>query len=376
MRKLIPFFVIYINCIFSFSQTQPTSISSLKLIGNYEIPFNKKFKNTAVGGLSGIDYDAVNRLYYIISDDRSAKSSARFYSAKIHLSEKGIDSVELLDVNILLQPDGKPFPGAKETPRLTPDPESIRYNPINNELIWSSEGERTIHANDTILQHPSIQIIGTDGSFKSSFTMPTNLEMHSIELGARQNGTFEGIAFSHDFNYLYACLEEPLYQDGPKANVQETNSFVRIYKFDSKKRTVSEEYAYKLEKVAYSSIPSNAFKVNGVSEIVSFEKDKLLLVERSFSTGRLACTVRLFLADLSQAENIIHNYSLIKTPPKKTVAKKLLLNMDDLGIFIDNIEGLTFGPTLTNGHKTLIFIADNNFQSSEKNQFLLFEVMP
>jgi hypothetical protein len=41
--------------------------------------------------------------------------------------------------------------------------------------------------------------------------------------------------------------------------------------------------------------------------------------------------------------------------------KKLLLNLDDLGIYIDNIEGVTFGPVLPNGHKTLGMVADNNF---------------
>jgi hypothetical protein len=30
--------------------------------------------------------------------------------------------------------------------------------------------------------------------------------------------------------------------------------------------------------------------------------------------------------------------------------------MDDLGIFIDNIEGLTFGPKLANGKQSLLCI--------------------
>ena len=49
--------------------------------------------------------------------------------------------------------------------------------------------------------------------------------------------------------------------------------------------------------------------------------------------------------------------------------------MDDLGIYTDNIEGVTFGPLLPNGHKTLLFIADNNFSAIEKTQLLLFEVI-
>ncbi|RYE19039.1 MAG: esterase-like activity of phytase family protein, partial [Sphingobacteriaceae bacterium] len=46
------------------------------------------------------------------------------------------------------------------------------------------------------------------------------------------------------------------------------------------------------------------------------------------------------------------------------------------GIYIDNVEGATFGPTLPNGHKSIIFVADNNFSKTEKTQFFLFEVMP
>ena len=48
--------------------------------------------------------------------------------------------------------------------------------------------------------------------------------------------------------------------------------------------------------------------------------------------------------------------------------------MDDLGIYTDNVEGVTFGPVLSNGHQSLIFVADNNFDEQEITQFLLFEI--
>jgi len=376
MRILILFVALSVRSLLSFSQGKDNSISSLKLIGQYEIPFNTTFKNTSVGGLSGIDYDAKNDLYYLISDDRSAKNDARFYSAKIHFTVKGIDSVELLDVKTLLQPNGKAYPSTKQNAKLTPDPESIRYNPITKELVWSSEGERTINAKDTVLQNPSIQIIGLDGNYKSSFIMPSILNVQTKEIGPRQNGTVEGITFNEDFSTLYACLEEPLYQDGPKADVTETKSYVRIFKFDANSKTNIAQFTYQLEKVAFPATPSTAFKVNGVSEILSVGKNQLLVIERSFSTGRLPCTIKVFLTDISQAENVSTINSLKENPPKKLATKKLLLNIDDLDIFIDNIEGVTFGPTLPNGHKTLLFVADNNFQPFEKNQFLLFEVIP
>jgi hypothetical protein len=82
----------------------------------------KQFKGTTIGGLSGIDYDANSDIYYMISDDRSAINPARFYTAKIHLKENGIDSVEFIDMKILRQKDGNPYPNSKEDPLHTPDP--------------------------------------------------------------------------------------------------------------------------------------------------------------------------------------------------------------------------------------------------------------
>ena len=43
---------------------------------------------------------------------------------------------------------------------------------------------------------------------------------------------------------------------------------------------------------------------------------------------------------------------------------------------VDNIEGMTFGPELENGHKSLVFISDNNFNAfgTQLTQIILFEV--
>ena len=47
------------------------------------MPHGFLFDDTTVGGLSGISYDAGRQLYYVISDDRSAKNPARFYTVRI-----------------------------------------------------------------------------------------------------------------------------------------------------------------------------------------------------------------------------------------------------------------------------------------------------
>lgn len=350
------------------------NITGIKYIGVYEIPFNYKYKSTVVGGLSGIDYDIKRDLYYLVSDDRSEKNPARFYKAKISVTQNGIDSVTFTDVNFLLQQDGEFYPGIKQNRFKTPDPEAIRYNPQANYLVWSSEGERSVRANDTLLTDPAVLIIRPNGKYIDSFILPSLLKMKATENGPRRNGVFEGMSFSENYKTLYVSIEEPLYEDGPRADVTDNNAFIRIVKYDVNTKKSIAQFAYKLEPVAYASKPETEFKVNGVPDVLSLGNNKLLLIERSFSTGRIACTIKLFIADLSNATDI-SSTTLKGNRSFTPVRKQLLLNMDDLGIYTDNIEGVTFGPVLPNGHKTLLFVADNNFNMLEKSQILLFEVI-
>jgi len=352
----------------------PGSIPQLKFLGEYDIPNGKQFKGTTIGGLSGIDYDPNSDIYYMISDDRSAINPARFYTAKIHLKENGIDSIEFIDMKILRQEDGNPYPNSKQDPLHTPDPEEIRYNPVKDEIVWSSEGERKPENN--ILEDPSVIAVNKDGNYKDSFELPANMHMHTTETGPRQNSVFEGLTFSADYKYLFLSLEEPIYEDGPRAGANDSTAWIRIIKFDTEKRKQIGQYAYRIEPVAYSAMPSNSFKINGVSAILLAGENKLFVVERSFSTGRLSCTIRVFLADLHDATDIASTNSLLSQPAARPVSKKLVLNMDDLGRYIDNIEGVTLGPALPNGHNSMLFIADNNFSPLQKTQVLLFEVIP
>lgn len=354
---------------------RPGNIRNLKFIGLYRIPYALKFKNTTVGGLSGIDYDAVNKRYYFICDDRSDINPARYYTATIALSNKGIDSIHFTGVHNLLQPNGKPYPNSKQDPNLTPDPEAIRYNPLRKQLVWSSEGERIVHKKDTILVDPSITGIALQGIYLHQYVLPENLQMQFIKKGPRQNGVLEGLTFANQYKTLFASLEEPLYEDGARADTIDNNAFIRILQYDVATRKNTQQFAYKLGTIAHVPFPVNGFKVNGVPDILSIGNNKLLVVERSYSSGRLACTIKLYITDLNGATNI-KDYISLKTGNAFTPAtKKLLLNMDDLGIYIDNVEGVTFGPRLPNGHQTLLFVSDNNFNPLEQTQLLLFEVI-
>jgi hypothetical protein len=56
------------------------------------------------------------------------------------------------------------------------------------------------------------------------------------------------------------------------------------------------------------------------------------------------------------------------------IKKKLVLNLDDLKIKLDNIEGMAIGPKLPDGSQSLLLVSDNNFNRLEITQFLWFRL--
>ncbi|MBX7125297.1 MAG: esterase-like activity of phytase family protein [Cyclobacteriaceae bacterium] len=370
MRRLL----IFLSLLWSLPAC--TQVSGLRFIDDYVIPYKFSYAGTTVGGLSGIDYDPVSQRYYVISDDRSARNPVRFYTVNIHFTAEKIDTVKFEGVQFLLQADGTPFPELESRKRVTPDPESIRFHTPSGSLYWSSEGDRNLDVTPPLTIQPAIFVHARDGKYTSSLQLPENLKITTTENGPRQNGVLEGLGFTPDFKTLWAALEEPRYEDGPRADLSPGANWIRLYAFDVTSQKCVRQYAYGLDPVAHPSLIPGTFKVNGVSEILVLDEQRLLVMERSFSTGRLACTVRIFLVDLREAEDVSANPSLAQKPPVRPAVKKLLLNTDDLGIYIDNVEGITFGPNLPNGHRSLVLVTDDNFLVHEKTQVLLFEVIP
>lgn len=351
------------------------AVDHIRFVNQFVLPNALAFDGTVVGGLSGIDYDRKRDQYYLICDDPSAFSPARFYTMKIPVSAKGIDSVIVTGVTTILDPLGNPYPDIRKDRIHSADLEAMRYDPSRDELVRSTEGQRVINADTILLQNPDIVIMDRNGRYKDSFFLPSNLRIQKEEKGPRHNSVLEGLAFDETNNQLFVSVEDALYEDGSKAGIGDSTALIRIFRFDRRTRKQTAAYAYQLDPVPYPANPAGAFKINGVSDIMSLGNDRLLVIERAWSTGRVPSNIRVYLADLSNAQDISGIPSLSQTPPRQLASKKLLLNMDDLGFPIYNVEGVTLGPKLPNGHPTLIFVVDDNFSKTEKSQFLLFEVM-
>jgi hypothetical protein len=357
------------------SSNLSTGISAIKFISEYDLPHNMEFKGTIVGGLSGIDYDAGRNLYYMISDDPSTKGPTRCYTARIAFTEKGIDSVKIVDMTPLLDENGNTYADITKDRVHSADVEAMRYDDKRDELIWSSEGQRYIRDSIKDLENPAIVIMDRGGHFKDSFDLPSNMHIQLQEKGPRHNEVFEGLSFDENHSHVFVSLESPIYEDGPRAAGGDTTAWIRILKFNRKLKQSVAQYAYQIDAVPYPANPPGAFKVNGVSDILYTGNDKFIVIERGYSTGRGPSDVRIYLADAKGAEDISFQ-SLSLDPPKHPLAKKLLLDMNALERYIDNVEGVTFGPNLSNGHRTLVFVTDDNFAAKQKTQFFLFEILP
>jgi hypothetical protein len=329
------------------------------------LPGNIRFQDTQVGGLSGIDYDPTQDCYYIISDDRSQLQPARYYTARIQISNRSIDSIQLLRVDTLRDRQGRPY-----GPRSV-DPEAIRFDALSGFRVWTSEGER--NPSSGRMTNPSINLINQRGFQLDSIAVPEHLQVYRSERGSRDNGTLEALSFSPDYRQIWIGMEEPLIEDGSRIDTNDNSSYIRLLAFDRFSKQLRAEYAYQLETVAHAPKPANGFRINGVSEILFLDSLRLLVMERSFSTGTRSSTVRIFLASLEGATPI-QSYSLKDQPEVKPLTKRLLLNTDKLGRHVDNLEGMCWGPRLPNGNRSLIIVSDDNFSNIQETQFWLMEL--
>lgn len=359
----------------SATKTATEDIDEIRFVGEYVLPGGMSFQNTVVGGLSGIDYDAKQDIYYLVCDDPSTRGPARYYTAKIIAGEKGIDSVAIIGVTALLNPQGQTYTDITKDRFHSADVEALRYDARRNEMIWSTEGQRFMRDGKQELQDPQIIVMEKNGHYKDSFALPANMRIQAVEKGPRHNSVFEGISFDENYSHVFVSLEEPIYEDGPRAGDGDSTAWIRILKFNRELKQAVAQFAYRVDAIPYPANPPGAFKINGVSDILYAGNDKFIVIERGYSVGRTPSDIRVYLADARSAEDV-SSMELGVMPVRKPVTKKLLLDFNSLGRFIDNVEGVTFGPALPNGHRSLLFVTDDNFAAKQKTQFFLFEVLP
>ena len=78
------------------------TVEDIEFLGIVTYDVNFEFAGTPVGGLSGITYDAARGVYYAVSDDRSERAPARYYTLDIELSVLNAAETVTVDLFVVL----------------------------------------------------------------------------------------------------------------------------------------------------------------------------------------------------------------------------------------------------------------------------------
>jgi hypothetical protein len=349
---------------------------SLEFLGEYQLP-KMKFKETTVGGLSALTYDRQRNKFYALSDDRSQLAPARFYTLGLYFQntdpEKiAIEKVEIEDVTFIQDDQGQPYP------KGSLDPEGIALSPRETVFI-SSEGVPSQGITPFIREF-DLQT----GKQKQDLSIPEHYfrdeaSQDGEPLGGMQDNlgfeslTLEPISLasaSGDPFRLFTATESALFQDKLPADSEEQTR-IRMMQYligNIARPMVVSEHLYLLDPTPTGAID------NGLTEVVTVDTGgHFLSLERTY--GMLGSNAKIFqvatgaATDTSTIASLKGNISRVEP-----VRKKLLLNLGDLGIYIDNLEGMALGPRLPDGSQSLIVVSDDNFSEKQITQFLVFRL--
>ncbi|CAN1212652.1 esterase-like activity of phytase family protein [Tumidithrix helvetica PCC 7403] len=337
---------------------------SLEFINAYELP-KQEFERTPVGGLSGITYDRDLNLFYAISDDRSEKAPARFYTLKLDFdSDKQapkLEKVEVKAVTFLKDWQGKTYAQGGV------DPEGIALTSQQSVFI-SSEG--VTHAGIP----PFIDEFDLKtGAWKQSVPIPARYRLApkgEIEQGVQDNFGFEALALigsaPGDPYRLFTATESALTQD-KQPSTQGARSRFLHYVLGSGSPMVIAEHLYPVE-------VSPTAGIIGITELLPIDRGgHFLSLERAYGAKGFGIKIWQFAtgsaSDTSKLPSLQGNLGSLRP-----IRKKLVLDLERLGIRLDNSEGMALGPHLSDGTQSLIVVSDDNFSNTQINQFLLFRL--
>src|SRR6476469_8153393 len=281
------------TAILAIHPVQAFTIKKVDLLGQSTFSTGTTFQGTELGGLSGITYDASKNVYYSISDDRSEKAPARFYTLNIDLSQGSLKQggVTPVGVTTLLTENGQPFAP------LSLDPEGITLS-SKGTIFVSSEGDASK------LIAPFVKEFSLNG--KQRNTLPLRDKFFptaTSNRGIRNNLAFESLTITPDQKSLFTATENAIAQDGPAAALG-VGSPLRILKYNLVTGKAEQEFLYLTEPVAAAANPAGSFSTNGLVDLLALDNNgNFLSLERSFSTG-VGNTIKLFEVSLEKADDI------------------------------------------------------------------------
>ena len=262
----------------------------------------------------------------------------------------------------------RPGPGIEDRRVTQADLEAITALP-DGTFLASEEG----HAGRGQLFQPAMLHLTRDGVVTDIVSYPEEFTLRSDQVrGLRSNQGFESLTRLPN-GHLIAGLEQPLIQDGPMPTFDH-GARGRLIEFAPSRGGgfhPVKQWWYPINKTptvaGFDEVCTDG--ENGLVELLALTDTKLLAMERACLTDRpsggIVNPIQIFAIELTRHE--VHKSLVLNL---STLKAKLSPALDRL----ENFEGMTFGPTASNGLKTILLVSDDNFRPSQKTSFLLFGI--
>jgi hypothetical protein len=329
------------------------TVDQVDLLGVNVLPDGSYFEGTLIGGLSGMTYDPINDVYYVISDDKSEFAPARYYTVSVNPTSL---VVAFEDVTFISDHGGLyPLDGI--------DLEGIEWF-SKNKLFVSNE--RDANGDPSVLRlNPNARV---DRLLRLPSYYTPMYDDGTQESGVYTNLAFESLTLTPDHRTLVTATESSLVQDGMYSTHSE-GSNSRVLEFTAPGFQPAHEYVYPVGPIP-KGVEADGGD-NGLSEMVAIDNaGTFLAMERSY-VGGYGNTIRLYETSTAGATDVSGWFS-IEGKTYDPMSKDLVVDLEtDLGLVpgvsIDNMEGMAFGPTLPDGRRVLVLVSDDNFNPKYQN---------
>ena len=337
---------------------------SLNFLGKYELSNPILSTDQPVSQLSSLTYQVPgygtstdNKIqFYGLSDAVTAESPAKFYTFNFNLDPS--ESIPLKDITV----EGLTILKDKQEQPLLENqvyPESIAFSPRHSVFI-STENLENVNTPPLIAEYDL-----KTGQLKntvplSPFYLPQFNESEQTQ-GVEPQFGFKALTISPDgFSpdgrdpfRLFTVTEKPLIQDRDP----ELATKLRLLHY-----VIADRASFLVSETLYL-LDENSQRL---VDIAAAKGGILLSLEQSKDTGKI---YQLFTGDATDTSRMVSlKGNLIKVQP---VRKKLLLDLQNLGIPLQQLKGMTLGSRLPDGSQSLVLIGEDNHNTT---QVLLFSL--
>ena len=226
--------------------------------------------------------------------------------------------------------------GGIAAPGLGTDSEGIAYRAASGTVFVSDEVASTI--NEFSLSTGSL--VGRVGvpAIYAPANVQSNMGLESLAFGA---------------GGLWTANEEALAHDGPLSTTT-AGSWVRIQRFDES-LIAAGQWGYRTDPITALN-PFISAERSGVVDILPWTESELFVLERELGGAIVPqFRSRLYLVDTTTGSDV-SALPTIDAGGFAPVAKSLLW---ERSFGATNFEGMTYGPILTDGSRSLLLISDN-----------------